>query len=123
MDEITEMPMALQAKLLEVLQNKRFVRPGNGTPVEVDVRILAASTTSVESALAENKLREDLYHYLSAYTIQVPPLRQRREEIPVLVAPFHANILPSDMAYHLAPFPRVCWMRANRIPGLGTCES
>jgi len=87
-DEITEMPVALQAKLLEVLQNKRFVRPGNGTRVEVDVRILAASTTSVESALAEKKLREELYYQLSAYTIQVPPLRQRREEIPVLLRHF-----------------------------------
>jgi two-component system response regulator AtoC len=91
-DEITEMPMALQAKLLEVLRNKRFVRPGNGTPVDVDVRILAASTVSVESALAENKLREDLCHYLSAYTIQVPPLRRRREEIPVLLRHFMQNL-------------------------------
>ena len=91
-DEITEMPVALQAKLLDVLHNKRFVRLGNGAPVEVDVRILAASTVSVESALAENKLREDLCHYLSAYTIQVPPLRQRREEIPILLRYFMQNL-------------------------------
>jgi two-component system response regulator AtoC len=91
-DEITEMPVALQAKLLEVLQNKRFVRPGNGTPVEGDVRILAASTTSVESAFTENKLREELYHHLSTYTIHVPPLRQRREEIPVLLRHFMQHL-------------------------------
>jgi two-component system response regulator AtoC len=82
-DEITEMPVALQTKLLEALQNKRFARPGNGTPVEVDVRILAASTTSVESAL---------YHHLSTYTIHVPPLRQRREEIPVLLRHFRQQL-------------------------------
>src|SRR5271157_3413063 len=66
LDEITEMPMALQSKLLEVLQNKRFVRPGNGTSVQVDVdvRILAASTTNVESAISEKKLHEDLYYSL-----------------------------------------------------------
>ena len=88
LNEITEMPMALQTKLVEVLQSKRFVRPGNGTSVEVDVRILAASTASIESAIAENKLREDLYYRLSAYTIYIPPLRQRREEIPLLLRHF-----------------------------------
>ena len=92
LDEITEMPMALQAKVLEVLQNKRFVRPGNGTSVKVDVRILAASTTSVESAISEKKLHEDLYYSLSAYTIQVPPLRQRREEVPLLLRHFMQHL-------------------------------
>jgi two-component system, NtrC family, response regulator AtoC len=87
-DEITEMPATLQASLLGVLQNKRFVRPGHGTPVDVDVRILAASITNIESALVENKLRADLYHQLSNYTIHIPPLRQRREEIPVLLRHF-----------------------------------
>ena len=91
-DEITEMPLALQAKLVEVLQKKRFVRPGNGKPVEVDVRILAASTASVESAVSDNKLCEDLYYQLSAYTIHVPPLRQRREEIPLLLRHFMQHL-------------------------------
>src|SRR5271165_4562459 len=113
LDEITEMPMALQAKLLGVLQNKRFVRPWNGTSVEVDVRILAASTSSVESAISENKLREDLYYRLSAYTIHVPPLRQRREELPLLLRHFMQHLAKR---YGLSPrsFP----------PGvLGACQS
>src|SRR5271166_5251608 len=113
LDEITEMPMALQAKLLGVLQNKRFVRPGNGTSVKVDVRILAASTTSVESAISEKKLHEDLYYSLSAYTIHVPPLRQRREELPLLLRHFMQHLAKR---YGLSPrsFP----------PGvLGACES
>lgn len=92
LDEITEMPLALQAKLIGVLQNKRFVRPGSGTQVEVDVRILAANTTSVEPAIAESKLREDLYYSLSSYTIHVPPLRQRKEEIPVLLRHFMQHL-------------------------------
>jgi len=94
LDEITEMPMALQSKLLEVLQKKRFVRPGNGTSVQVDVdvRILAASTTNVESAISEKKLHEDLYYSLSAYTIHVPPLRQRREEVPLLLRHFMQHL-------------------------------
>ena len=113
LDEITEMPMALQAKLLEVLQNKRFVRPGNGTSIEVDVRILAASTASVESATSENKFREDLYYHLSAYTIQVPPLRQRREEIPLLLRHFMQGVAKR---YGLSP--------RTFSPGvLGACQS
>jgi len=115
LDEITEMPMALQAKLLEVLQNNRFVRPGTGTgtSVGVDVRILASSTTSVESAISENKLREDLYYRLSAYTIHVPPLRQRREEVPLLLRHFMQHL-----AKHYGLSPRTF------SPGvLGACQS
>ena len=111
--EITEMPMELQAKLLEVLQNKRFIRPGIGTSVEVDVRILAASTTSVESAIAEKKLREDLYYRLSTYTIHVPPLRQRREEVPLLLRHFMQHLAKR---YGLSP-------RTFSEGVLGACQS
>ena len=85
LDEITEMPMVLQAKLLHLLQNKTFARPGSGTTVPVDVRILAASAPNIESAVSAKKLREDLYYRLSAYTVHVPPLRERREEVPLLM--------------------------------------
>jgi DNA-binding NtrC family response regulator len=88
LDEITEMPMTLQAKLVQLLQHKRFVRPGTRTSCEVDVRVLAASSTNVETATSENKLREDLYYLLSRYTIHVPPLRQRREEVSLLLRHF-----------------------------------
>ncbi|MGB8887779.1 MAG: sigma-54 dependent transcriptional regulator [Candidatus Korobacteraceae bacterium] len=113
LDEITEMPLALQTKLMEVLQNKRFVRPGNRTSVEVDVRILASSTTSVESAISENKLREDLCYRLSAYTLQVPPLRQRKEEVPLLLRHFMQQVAKR---YGLSP--------RTFSPGvLGTCQT
>ena len=92
LDEIAEMPMPLQAKLLQVLQSKQFLRPGTGTPVEVDVRVLAASTTNIGPAIAERKLREDLYYCLSAYTIHVPPLRERREEVPLLLHHFMRHL-------------------------------
>lgn len=85
LDEITEMPAGVQSKLLELLQNKRIVRPGGDTAVEVDARILAATGANLERALSEKKLREDLYYRLSAFTIHVPPLRQRREELPLLL--------------------------------------
>ena len=85
LDEISEMPDHLQSKLLRVLQEKRFVRPGSQAEVAVDVRILAATSTNIERVVAEKKLREDLYYRLSAFTLYVPPLRQRQEEIPLLL--------------------------------------
>jgi two-component system response regulator AtoC len=88
LDEITEMPASVQSKLLQVLQNKQFFRPGSGAAVAVDVRILAASSANIERALSEKKLREDLYYRLSAFTVQTPPLRQRRDEIPILLRHF-----------------------------------
>lgn len=88
LDEITEMPMSLQSKLLHALQNGYFVRPGAGQRVAMDVRILAATQMNIEQAMAEGKLREDLYYSLSAFTVHVPALRQRKEEIPLLLGHF-----------------------------------
>jgi two-component system, NtrC family, response regulator AtoC len=88
LDEIVEMPTSVQSKLLQVLQNKQFFRPGSGAPVEIDVRILAATSANIERALSEKKLREDLYYRLSAFTVQAPPLRQRKDELPLLLRHF-----------------------------------
>ncbi len=85
LDEITEMPLSLQAKLMQVLQDKVLARQGNEKSMSADVRILAATSGSVEHALAHKKLREDLYYRLSAFTVQVPSLRQRKSEIPILL--------------------------------------
>jgi two-component system response regulator AtoC len=82
-EEITEMPMNLQARLLQVLQDKQL---GNSMEEGLaGARILATSSAKLDRALAENRLREDLYYRLSAFTVHVPPLRQRREEIKVLL--------------------------------------
>jgi two-component system, NtrC family, response regulator AtoC len=85
LNEITEMPLGLQSRLLQVLQDKKFFRAGEDRPVEVDIRILAASSEKLDRALAEKRLREDLYYRLSAFTVHVPPLRQRKEEIKILL--------------------------------------
>jgi len=71
-----------------VLQNRQFFRPGSGATVNVDVRILAATSANIERALSERKLREDLYYRLSAFTVQAPPLRQRKDELPLLLRHF-----------------------------------
>ncbi len=88
LDEIGEMSAALQAKLLHVLQDGQFSRLGGRTNVTADVRVLAATNIDVHKAIAEHRLREDLYYRLNAFTMTIPPLRERREEIPVLLRYF-----------------------------------
>src|ERR1700693_2556414 len=85
LDEIGEMPPGLQAKLLHVLQDQTFSRLGSRTLVKVDFRILAATNINIPEALANKRLREDLYYRLNAFTMQIPPLRDRKEEIPILL--------------------------------------
>jgi two-component system, NtrC family, response regulator AtoC len=88
LDEITEMPDALQVRLLSLLQDRHLDRSSGEMPIRPGARILAATSANVERALAEKKLHEDLYYRLSAFTVLVPPLRQRREEIRVLLCYF-----------------------------------
>jgi DNA-binding NtrC family response regulator len=88
LDEIVEMPISLQEKLLQVLQEKQFLKPGTSDYIDVDVRVVVSSNVNIERAPAENKLREDLYYRLSAFTVHVPALRQRRDEIQVLLQHF-----------------------------------
>src|SRR4051812_30915494 len=85
LDEIGEMPPLLQAKLLHVLQDQQFSRLGSRSVVKVDVRILAATNINIPEALATKRLREDLYYRLNAFTLSLPPLRDRKEEIPILL--------------------------------------
>jgi two-component system, NtrC family, response regulator AtoC len=85
LEEITEMPLPLQTRLLQALQNHQLACPGEDGAGEVDVHILVSSSVKLARALAENRLREDLYYRLSAFTVHVPPLRQRKEEIKVLL--------------------------------------
>ncbi|MGA8762622.1 MAG: sigma-54 dependent transcriptional regulator [Candidatus Sulfotelmatobacter sp.] len=88
LDEIGEMPPLLQAKLLHVLQDQQFSRLGSRSVIKVDVRILAATNIDIPEALASKRLREDLYYRLNAFTLQLPPLRERKEEIPILLKHF-----------------------------------
>ncbi len=92
LDEIGEMPPSLQAKLLHVLQDQQFSRLGSRSVVKVDVRILAATNINIPEALANKRLREDLYYRLNAFTLQIPPLRERREEIPILLKHFMTRL-------------------------------
>ncbi len=85
LDEIAEMQPFLQAKLLHVLQDGRYYRLGSTIATQVDVRIVAATNVKVQQALQDGKFRQDLYYRLNVFSIALPPLRERREEIPVFV--------------------------------------
>src|SRR5208282_536889 len=91
LDEIGEMSPTLQAKLLHVLQDHQFSRLGGRSLIKVDVRILAATNVDIPRALASHKLREDLYYRLNAFSVTLPALRERREEIPLLLRHFMAR--------------------------------
>ena len=85
LDEIGDMPLSIQAKILRVLQEKEFERLGGNQTIRVDVRVLTATNRDLEIAISEGAFREDLFYRLNVVTIQVPPLRERREDIPTLV--------------------------------------
>jgi two-component system response regulator AtoC len=88
LDEVGEIPLSLQAKLLHVLQDGAFARLGGAQDVRVDVRVIAATNRDLERAAAEGLFRQDLYYRLNVVKIAVPPLRERQEEIPVLAEYF-----------------------------------
>ncbi len=91
-DEIAEMPRETQNKIMRVLVEQTFQRVGGGTKVTVDVRIVSSTSRNIESDIAAGKFREDLYHRLSVVPVRVPPLAERREDIPQLVEHFMAQI-------------------------------
>ena len=115
LDEIGEMPALLQAKLLQVLQDGTFSRLGSRNSMKVDVRVIAATNINMKQAMADKTFREDLYYRLNGFTLSIPPLRERRDEIQVLSEyfmrkgakrygrdplPFSKNLVDALMQHH-----------------------
>jgi two-component system response regulator HydG len=88
LDEIGEMPLEMQAKFLRVLQEREIERIGSNKPIKVNVRIIAATNRNLEKEIAEGRFRMDLYFRLNVFPIHIPPLRDRKEDLPALVAHF-----------------------------------
>ncbi|MBZ4218852.1 MAG: sigma-54 dependent transcriptional regulator [Chlorobium sp.] len=88
LDEVGEIPLALQVKLLRVLQEKTYERVGSSHPIPTNVRIVAATNRDLEAMVREGKFREDLFYRLNVVAIRIPPLRERREDIPPLIDTF-----------------------------------
>jgi DNA-binding NtrC family response regulator len=91
LDEVGDMSLATQAKVLRAMQSRRIERVGGREPVDVDVRIIAATNAPLEEAVAAGRFREDLFYRLNVITIEIPPLRERREDIPHFVGHFLAR--------------------------------
>jgi two-component system response regulator AtoC len=96
LDEITEMPIELQVKLLRVLETNSLARVGGEQPIQVDVRILAASNRDVQKAIEEGKLRADLYYRLKVFQIDLAPLRDRRDDISLLAQAFLEDLVQTE---------------------------
>jgi two-component system response regulator AtoC len=88
LDEIGEMSASIQARLLRVLAEKEFTRAGGSEPIKVDVRVISATSRDMKEAVASGQFREDLYYRLSVIKVELPPLRERREDIPLLAQHF-----------------------------------
>ena len=106
LDEIGEMPTGLQSKLLHVLQDQEFSRLGGRATIKVNVRILAATNIDMPRSIANKTFREDLYYRLNAFTIKIPPLRERKDEIPYLLNHFMSRFSENFARAPLSFSPR-----------------
>ncbi len=98
LDEIGDMSLKTQAKILRILEEQRFERVGGSRPIQVDVRVVAATNKNLEEEIARGAFREDLYHRINVIPVHVPPLRERREDIPLLCQYFLEEVAQENQA-------------------------
>jgi two-component system response regulator AtoC len=117
LDEITEMRADMQVKLLRVLENGSFMRVGTNEPIATDVRVIAATNRQPEQAVAEERLREDLYHRLNVFPIQLPPLRDRGTDIELLAQHFLSELNAEEKTDKCFTPAAVAALYAHNWPG------
>src|SRR5262249_18411028 len=118
LDEVGDMSLAAQAKMLRALQEGVVTRVGGAKPIKVDVRVIAATNKSVDEEIAEGRFREARYYRLNVVPIAVPPLRARREDIPLLVDRFVAELgTPAGLARRRFSPEAVTALAARDWPG------
>jgi len=118
LDEVGELPLELQAKLLRVLEEGRFEALGSPKTISVDVRIIAATNRDLDQEVREGRFRADLYHRLNVFPIQIPPLRERQEDIPPLVWHF-VEMLGQRMGKSIKSVPRKTMQQLQQYPWPG----
>ena len=114
LDEIGDMSLKTQAKILRILEEQRFERVGGSRPIQVDVRVVAATNKNLEKEITKGNFREDLYHRINVIPLHVPPLRDRREDIPLLVNYFLGELARENQAPPKTLTPRALEALANR---------
>ena len=117
LDEITEMPTALQAKLLRALQEGVIERLGGNTPIELDLRVIAATNRVPRQAVRDSLMREDLYYRLNVFNIELPPLRDRLEDLPALVRHFIGGLHSGPSAHPGITAQALEYLQQYRWPG------
>ena len=117
LDEITEMPQELQVKLLRVLETGTFMRVGMNTPIAADVRLIAATNRVPEKAVAEGKLRDDLFHRLNVFPIHMPPLRERGTDIELLAQHFLERLNKDEGTNKVFAPATIAGLYAHSWPG------
>ena len=122
LDEVGDMTPLMQSKVLRVLQEQKFERVGGNETIETDVWIIAATNRDLEQMVAEGQFRADLYYRLNGFTIKLPPLRERTEDIPVLVEHFLA-LFNRELGRTCIRSPRRRWSCSSSIPGRATSAS